>query len=345
MRLPLAALLPQDVCERIGLQPSYRAKQLVTWIQKGAHSYAQMSDLPASLRASLEQRTLIASSRLQNSCKDTDGTVKLSLELFDGHVVEAVLLTDRSGRRTACLSTQVGCAMGCLFCRTGQSYARDCQDYEIVEQLLTIVRRHGAVTNIVFMGMGEPLENTNNLRRAVHVFNWPQGLGIGLRRMTVSSCGVVAGIRDLAAHGPHVRLALSLITADATMRKELMPAAKKHGLTDIKAALLEYQQASGMRVTLEIVLMEGLTDRDKDVAALLDFISPLKVVVNLIPWNAVPGLPFRQSRPAAVRRFRERLRQHSIPVTQRYRRGLRVEGACGQLGFRERRSNASYIGR
>jgi 23S rRNA (adenine2503-C2)-methyltransferase len=243
-------------------------------------------------------------------------------------------LQDGRGRRTACLSTQAGCGMGCAFCRTGlMGLVRNLTAHEIVEQLLHLRRETGDVGNVVFMGMGEPLLNLGQVAAAVGVFAHRDGPGMSLRRITVSTCGIVEGIRRLAEEGPAVRLAVSLVSAVPEIRGRLMPVTRANPLPALREALELYQERTRRRVTLEVVLIDGLTDRDADAEALIEWKGSLGVMVNLIPWNPVPEIDFRESPPERVRRFRERLEAARVPVTERLRKGRGVNGACGQLAI------------
>lgn len=335
----ITALAPEELVGRLGLDSTYRGRQIFRWIhRRKVFDFKLMSDLPLALRERLGSVEALLSLKAGQSLQDTDGTLKVALELEDGAAVEAVLMEDRAGRRTACLSTQVGCGMGCLFCRTGQlGFKRNLTAYELVEQLLELRAGWGEVDNLVFMGMGEPLANLENLRRAVKVFNHAEGLGMSLRRMTLSTCGLAAGIRSLAAAGPPLRLALSLVSADPRLREQLMPISRRNPLPEVRRALLDYQKATGKRITLEIVLMEGVNDRPEDVRKLLEFVrgygaDGLKVMVNLIPWNRTPGYDFREPSGERLQRFSDQIQAAGIAVTTRLKRGRGVTGACGQLG-------------
>jgi adenine C2-methylase RlmN of 23S rRNA A2503 and tRNA A37/regulator of sirC expression with transglutaminase-like and TPR domain len=261
---------------------------------------------------------------------------------------ESVMLPDERGRSTACLSTQVGCGMGCRFCRTGAlGYTRDLLADEIVDQFLLLrsfLRSGGLsslsreLSNVVFMGMGEPLANLDNLHRAVDVLSCLQGSGFSTRRMTVSTCGLVEGIHSLRERKLPVRLAVSLVSADSEVRAGLMPVARSNPLPELRRALLEYQAALGKRITLEIVLMDGINDRPEDVEALVRFVRgepsqpPLRVLINLIPWNPLPDFSYRKPEAKRIEWFQRRIKQTGIPVTTRLSRGSTVCGACGQLG-------------
>ncbi|GHV89007.1 putative dual-specificity RNA methyltransferase RlmN [Spirochaetia bacterium] len=325
--------------------PRFRVKQIFSWISRGVRSFAEMTDLSQSLRADLGERFSLYASEVAARLKDPDGTEKLQISLRDGCLIEAVLLTDGEERRTACLSTQAGCPQGCVFCKTGAlPFRRNLDSAEIVEQFLHL---RGAaadgdadantISNIVIMGMGEPMLNLAELRRAVSVFTASEGFGLSGRRITVSTSGIAAGIRDLADNGPRVRLALSLTTADTALREHLMPVTKSNPLPEVKAALQHYQQCEGRRITLEMVLLGGLNTRREDVDALQAFIRGLDAVINLIPWNPVEGMsfagrPLREPEPGELAAFMAELEQRGIAFTRRYRKGRTIGGACGQLG-------------
>ena len=291
-----------------------------------------MSDLPAALRGLLDSRATISSSVPDAVRRSADGSVKLRLALSDGGMVEAMALSNGRDRRTACLSTQVGCPMGCAFCRTGlMGFRRNLEAHEIVEQFLHLGREAGPIANVVFMGMGEPLLNLDRVRRAVEILHHRDGAGLGLRKLTLSTSGVGSGILELAEKGPAIRLAVSLVSADPAMRASLMPVCRSTPLPALKEALVRYQELTGDRITLEIVLLEGKTDRPEDAEALLRFLPPLSAMVNLIPWNPTPDLPFREPAAERVRLFRARLEEAGVAVAQRFRRGRDLDGACGQL--------------
>jgi 23S rRNA (adenine2503-C2)-methyltransferase len=305
-----------------------------------------MTDLPLKLREELAGRFRLSSSAVTGRYADPDGTVKLSVTLDDGAVIEAVLLTGPGRRRTACLSTQAGCPAACVFCKTGAlGFTRNLSSSEIVEQFL-FLRAEAAgpgnegargIDSIVIMGMGEPLLNLAELRRALAVITAPAGIGFSKRRITVSTCGVTGGIIDLADKGPGVRLALSLTAADETLRRRLMPLTARYPLAAVKEALGYFQRTGGGRVTLEAVLLGGVNTGPEDAAAIADFARGLDAAINLIPWNPVEGLefegrPLREPSAKEVEGFRKRLEALGLTVTRRFRRGRGVMGACGQLG-------------
>jgi len=336
--IPISALLPDELAGTLQVVPAYRGKQIFSWIHdRLVFDFTVMGNLPATLRRDLAGRALPIGLREEARLEDADGTVKFRFRLLDGETIESVILRDRRGRGTACLSTQVGCAMGCLFCRTGSlGFSRNLDAHEIVDQFL-LLRSCGPpdLSSVVFMGMGEPLANLDNLQRTVDVLSYS---GFSPRRVTVSTCGLVEGIRSLGERKLAVRLAISLISADSEVRTKLMPITRSNPLPRLRQALLDYQKGLGKRITLEIVLMAGINDRPEDVEALVSFVQgrggkqPLKVLVNLIPWNPLPEFPYKRPEAKRIEWFEQRIRQAGIPVTTRISRGSAVCGACGQLG-------------
>ncbi|MDR2184852.1 MAG: 23S rRNA (adenine(2503)-C(2))-methyltransferase RlmN [Treponema sp.] len=329
--------------------PSFRSKQIFTALARGALSFGEIHSLPLTLRQELNSRFRLRSSAVSARLEDRDGTVKLQILLEDGLKIEAVLLVspgsirgkdgpEGGGRRTACLSTQAGCPAGCVFCKTGAlSLARNLNSAEIVEQFLHIRSLCPGIDNIVIMGMGEPLFNLGALRKALTVLTSPEGLGISRRRITLSTCGIAGGIRDLAGGGPDLRLALSLTTAEEDLRKRLMPITRSNPLGEVKEALRCYQRIRRRRITLEAVLLGGINTRREDAEAMARFARGLETVVNLIPWNPVEGLcfegrPLREPEEEEAAGFARELGRLGLKVTRRYRKGRGIAGACGQLG-------------
>lgn len=343
MKLALAGLLPDEISDRLSLAASYRGEQVFRWIHRGATDFTSMTDLSAELRDRLAADALVSSTIVQQRFAAPDGSVKLRIGLSDGNAVEAMALEDGSGRRTACLSTQAGCAMACAFCRTGlMGLRRNLTEAEIVEQLLHLERGEGEIANVVFMGMGEPFRNWDAVAKAVAVLHHQAGRGMSLRRITVSTCGIPEGIIRVATEGPDVKLAVSLVSADAEARRSLMPVARTHSLKELKGALTVYQKARTHRITLEVVLIAGRTDREIDVAALTRFIPPLSVMVNLIPWNPAAEIDFREPSAQRIAWYRDALQRAGIPVTERMRKGRGVCGACGQLAVLEHGPDAAH---
>ncbi|MDR1390708.1 MAG: 23S rRNA (adenine(2503)-C(2))-methyltransferase RlmN [Treponema sp.] len=319
-------------------EQKFRAAQLFAWISRGARSFGEMRDLGLSLRKKLDESSALRSSVVAKIETDRDGAVKLGLLLGGGAAVEAVLLP-ANGRYTACLSTQAGCPVGCVFCKTGSlGFLRNLSAAEIVEQFLELdALCAGNVSNIVVMGMGEPLLNLEALRKALEIITSPEGRGLSKRRITISTSGIIAGIAELAEKGPDAELALSITTAREDLRGRLIKGAGPVSLRDLKNALVRWQQKHRRRITLETVLLGGINTGGEDAEALVRFARGLRTVVNIIPWNPVEGLSFEgnalvppaQSETAF---FRRQLESAGLNVTCRFRRGRGISGACGQLG-------------
>jgi 23S rRNA (adenine2503-C2)-methyltransferase len=336
--ISLLGLLPEEIRALIREHPPFRAKQIFKWINRGVSSFHEMTDLALPLREDLHRRFSIRGASITNRLTGGDGTEKLQLRLADGAKVETVLLSGGEGRKTACLSTQAGCPVGCVFCKTGSmGFLRNLSAAEILEQFFLLKGLHRNISNIVIMGMGEPLLNLAELRRALTTLFHPEGLFLSHRRVTVSTCGIVPGIEDLSENGPNVGLALSLTTADDDLRSLLMPITQTYKIPELRKALSCYQRKGGGRITLEAVLLKGINTRKKDARAMISFAAGLETIVNLIPWNPVEGLTF-EGKPLEspshkeVGNFAELLESGGLKVTLRYRKGRSVAGACGQLG-------------
>lgn len=346
----LSGMTLSQITEALCGLPSYRAKQIFSWIARGARSFDEMSNLPHELRKKLAENYAIRKSRVSKTLKDKDGTVKLRLELADGEAIETVLLnaaTDSSGkieknRYTACLSTQAGCPVGCVFCKTGSlGFKRNLEVSEITEQFLhlsdTVNKEGQKISNIVIMGMGEPLLNLNALRLSLEILCNSCGARLSKRKITVSTSGMCSGILEMALHGPEAELALSLTSAREALRNRLMPGTQNDPLAEIKRALRVYREKQGRRITVEMVLLKGINTGEEEAAALTAFVKDIGALVNLIPWNPVEGLSFegkalQTPEEAEIEQFRSMLEQRGITVTRRYRRGRGISGACGQLG-------------
>jgi len=330
----LSGLLPGEIDEVLGYSAGFRSSQVYGWIVKGVPDFSSMTNLPLTERERLASiYGTLRSSSVNAELADEDGSLKLQIRLKDGSAVECVLLEDLEGRKTACLSCQVGCPLGCSFCKTGQlGFLRNLEADEIMEQFYFLKERRGFISNVVFMGMGEPLLNLGAVRKAISLLSDRDGLGMSLRKITISTSGIVPGILDLATNGPKVRLAVSLTTTDEALRSELMPVNKSWGLPLLKAALLSYQEKTGERLTLEAVITGNRNASAESARAFAAWVVPLKSQVNLIAWNAVPGLDFTEPSKAQMRSFAEILKHSGITVVQRMHRGRGVMGACGQLG-------------
>ena len=334
----LAGLSLAELTKLLFSYPPFRSAQIYNWIIRGVISFEEMSNLPAQMRNELSEKYSLIAGKVCSELNDKDGTVKLGIELNDGAVIEGVILTDGKGRKTACLSSQAGCPAGCVFCKTGKlGFKRNLNALEIAGLFLHLKKRENEISHIVIMGMGEPLFNLDELRKAINFFTDSRGLNISKRRITLSTCGIEKGILDLAENGPDIRLAFSLITAREELRRRLMPFSSQTPLPRLKKALLEYQEKRKRRLTLEIVVLRGINTFAEDAEAAAGFARGLDAVINLIPWNQVEGLEFEgrilqapnQKETAA---FAKALEDRGMKVTLRREKGFGISGACGQLG-------------
>lgn len=339
-KVSLSGLFPEEIAKAIQLSPLFRAKQIYEWISKGAESFEQMTNIDKTTRKFLEENVLLRSSKVTEVLKDPDGTIKLQISLSDGLAIETVLLTDKEGRKTACVSCQAGCAMGCAFCQTGRlGLGRNLTAGEIVEEFFFMEKEAGTLDNIVFMGMGEPLQNLDAIRKAVEILTDKKGRGLSPRRITLSTCGLISGIYELAENGPFVRLAISLTTADPALREQLMPVSKGNPLPELKKAIKFYSEKTGKRITLEAALLSGQNTGLESAKRMAEFAAGLDAYINLIPWNPVQGLQFKTPSRKECEEFVKILQNANLKVNLRTRRGVKIGGACGQLG----RSVASSI--
>ena len=325
--------------------PAYRTKQVQHWVYSGlATSFDEMANMPKGLRQRLSDAVSLRAVSPKYEAVSRDGTVKMLFSLRDGRTIESALMrysiaTGRS-RNTVCVSTQVGCPIGCPFCATGQQgYERNLTPGEIIDQVLYYARRlrdqdGSAVDNVVFMGMGEPFLNFDALWQAIEMLNSPRGFGLGARQMTISTAGVVPGIRRLAREGLQVGLAVSLHAADDDLRDRLVPVNRKYPLEKLMTACREYIEATGRRVSFEYALFEGLNDSEEVARALARLIKGMNCHVNLIAGNPTCDAGFRASSKGAVLSFQAELRQRHIPCTLRVRRGIDIDAGCGQLRSR-----------
>jgi len=349
MKQSLAGLSLLQLQECLNHLPKFRASQIYKWILSGKNRFEDMTNIPQALQKVLSERFNIFSSKVIKRLEAAN-TSKIALLLQDNTVIEAVLLSDNKNRLTACLSTQAGCPAMCVFCKTGSlGFKRNLESNEIIEQFLHLKnaaapgKKNGhVIDNIVIMGMGEPLLNLVNLRKAIDVLCDKKGLNLSQRRITFSTCGICEGFFDLAKNGPYPRAALSLVTADEPLRQRLMPITKNNPLNKVKDALLLYQKNGGGRVTLEIPAL-ALKDSgavnlsEKDASLIADFAKGMDTVINIIPWNPVEGLQFEgrdlcEPDKKETDNFIKSLESHKLNVTMRLHKGKKICGACGQLG-------------
>lgn len=334
-KIVLTGLLPDEITSELELSQKFRGMQIFKWIGNGVTDFSRMTNLSNDLRNQLSEKAVLRTSAIANTLKDPDGTIKLQVQLKDDNIIETVLLTDKEGRKTACVSCQAGCAMKCAFCMTGTlGLSRNLEPAEIVEQFLYLESVAGKLDNIVFMGMGEPMQNLPAIRKAIQILCHKDGRALSSKRITLSTCGVVKGIYDLADNGPNIRLAVSLTTANEDLRKELMPVANAdaNNLAELKKAITYYAEKSGKRVTLEAALLHNKNTDSISADNMIKFAKGSDVNINLIPWNPVSCLPFEEPTNAEVKQFVEKLEKARLNVTLRTRRGRKIGGACGQLG-------------
>lgn len=313
----------------------YRAEQVWRWLfQRRATEFAQMSDLPKSLRDELSASFRIWMAETISERQADDGTEKLLLGLNDRQQIECVLIRE-APRRTICISTQVGCAMGCVFCASGlDGVERNLTIGEIVEQMLRLAQRlptEERISHIVVMGMGEPLANLRNLLPALEQATSDCGLGISARRITISTVGLPAGIRQLASEQQPYHLAISLHAPNDELRNQLVPVNRQIGIESIMEAAEEYFQATKRRLTFEYVLLADINDRPEHAQQLVTLLRGKTALLNVIPYNPVAGLPYATPSPRAIRQFRGILLAGGVQVKFRQRRGDRIDAACGQL--------------
>jgi 23S rRNA (adenine2503-C2)-methyltransferase len=321
-------LLSQTLSE-LG-QPSYRLNQVWKWTAQGAASYAEMTDLPRSLRNALTENVPFSTLTPGLETTARDGTVKTLLHTADGRPLEAVLMRYRDGRRSLCLSSQSGCPLTCRFCATGSMrFGRNLTAWEILDQALHF-RRMTAVDHAVFMGMGEPLMNLDSVLAACARL---PDLGITHRRTAISTVGWIPGIDQLTADPRPIRLALSLHAADEALRSELMPVNDRYSLRDVLAACRRHYERKRRKVFVEYVMLGGVNDSHVQARQLADVLEPWIYKVNLIPFNPTDS-PYEGSSAKAIQAFRDELERHGLDATVRLTRGRDIDAACGQLAAR-----------
>ncbi len=331
----ILGLSPEQLTEaaKPELLRSYQARQIMAWIyQRGIADFSAMTDLGSPLRKRLSERFSITRLSVKRMEVSADGTRKLLLTAPDGQSFECVLIPGRN-RLTACLSSQAGCRLGCAFCATGAiGFGRNLTVAEMAEQLLRLkALANTPVTNAVFMGMGEPLDNYHNVLAAARLINSPQGFGLGARHITISTAGLVPGIGRLAEEPEQFKLAVSLNAADDAVRNRLMPVNRKYPLGDLLKAVKRYVSRTGKLVTFEYVLISGINDRQVDARNLGRLLKRTPSKVNLIPYNGPPSGIFAPPPPDSVRKFHRTLSQLHPKVTIRASKGRDISAACGML--------------
>jgi len=317
-------------CEELGY-PAFRGRQIADWLyKKGVRDLDAMTNLPAAMLERLKVEASIGRSDVLKQSRSADGTTKFLLRLVDGETIESVLLP-YPDRTSVCVSSQVGCAVGCLFCATAEcGLVRNLKAGEIVDQVLTLQERGGRrVTHVVFMGMGEPLANLSNVLKAIELLH--DEVGISMRRLTISTVGITPAIKKLAEMNLQLTLAVSLHAPNDALRQTIIPMAARYPLSELLQACREYVDRTKRRITFEYLLLADINDsleQARDVARLL---KGMLCHVNLIPYNKVLGKKFERPSQQKLRMFKATLEQAGIEVTQRIERGHAISGACGQL--------------
>lgn len=322
----------QNLVKELG-QPAFRAKQLNEWIhEKNVCSFDEMTNLPVAMREKLSERFSFNVPVELVKQVSKDGSRKYLLQFADGVSVETVGMPNRN-KLAVCISSQAGCAMGCAFCATGLAgLSRSLTAQEMVDQVLHVSRDFGErVTSVVFMGQGEPFANFDSTIDALRALNDPDGLAIGARHLTVSTCGVIPGIRRFAELPEQFTLAISLHSAVQGTRNQLMPGVKKYTLPRLHEAIQLYVEKTGRRPTYEFAMIDGINDTNPEMQALIDFCAGTLCHVNLIQLNNIPDSPFRPSPIEKVETLQRRLTMHGVETTIRNSRGSDIDAACGQL--------------
>ena len=325
-------------CDAHGVPP-YRADQIRQWIfGKRVNDFADMHDIPAAVRKQLAEEFDFWSGRIVRHQVSSDRTEKLLLEMREGDLVECVLMRE-TDRATVCISTQVGCGMGCVFCASGlDGVKRNLSTGEILEQVLRVDRllsKEERITNVVVMGMGEPLANLRSLLPALDTLNEKGGMGLGARRITISTVGLPEKMRELARHGTPYNLAVSLHAPDDALRTEIVPTNKRTGIDAILEAAEEYFVETGRRVTYEYVLLAGKNDGPEQAKQLAKLLRNHVAHVNLIPMNPVAPIDLTAPAEPRTKMFAEMLEHGGVNVTVRKRKGADIDAACGQLRLTE----------
>ena len=312
-------------------EPSFRAGQVFTWLHRGAGSFDEMTDLPKKLRESLAAKARITRPAVERKqCSALDGTIKYLWRLGDGNCIETVLMRYHHGN-TVCISSQVGCRMGCAFCAsTLGGKVRDLTPSEMLDQVLFTQLDSGApISNIVLMGIGEPLDNFDTVLRFLALVNHPDGLNIGMRHISLSTCGLTDKIDKLAEHQLQLTLSVSLHAPDDETRSRIMPVNRAVGVEKLLAACRRYFERTGRRISYEYAMIGGVNDHDWQADLLAERLKGLPSHVNLIPLNEVKESPLKPSRRVAA--FQKRLEGHGITVTVRRKLGGDIDASCGQL--------------
>ena len=319
-----------DVLKAMG-QPAFRGKQVFTWLHKGARSFEEMTNLPKALRDQLAAECILTVSKVaRKQVSHQDGTMKYLWELSDGNCIESVLMRYHHGN-TVCISSQVGCRMGCAFCAsTIAGKVRDLTPAEMLDQVLFTQLDSGMeISNIVLMGIGEPMDNLDTVLKFLELVNHPDGMNIGMRHISLSTCGVIPGIRRLAESNLQLTLSVSLHAPDDETRSRIMPVNRAYHVDDLFAACHDYFRRTGRRISFEYAMIDGINDNDWQADLIAKRLKGMPGHVNLIPLNDVVESPFKPSKRVAA--FQRRLESHGITATVRRSLGGDIDASCGQL--------------
>ncbi|MBR5094271.1 MAG: 23S rRNA (adenine(2503)-C(2))-methyltransferase RlmN [Oscillospiraceae bacterium] len=335
MSKDILSMLPGEIEEELTAmgEPKYRAKQVFRWLHRGVRDFDGMSDLPKALREKMKARyTLYQPKVLSKQVSQIDGTIKYLWELYDGNAVETVVMSYKHGN-TVCVSSQVGCRQGCAFCAsTIGGLVRCLEPSEILDEVLFSQLESGKPTsNIVLMGIGEPLDNFENVMRFLELVNHPDGMDIGMRHISLSTCGITERFDDLAARDLQLTLSVSLHAPDDETRSKIMPANRGRGIRQLMEACRRYYDRTGRRISFEYAMIDGVNDTERHARLLAKEARSIAAHVNLIPLNHVEERQFQPSTPGHMRAFIKILEEEGVNVTVRRRLGSDVDASCGQL--------------
>jgi 23S rRNA (adenine2503-C2)-methyltransferase len=345
----LKAIVLSELQEQLRVlgEPSYRAGQIVEWLyKKRVHAIDKMTNLSLPLRKRIAEKFSLSKMEVVRVLGARDTTRKFLFRLADGNLIESVLIPaslalygGRSDRLTICVSTQVGCAYGCKFCASGlEGFSRNLSPSEIVDQLIAVESESAEkIDNVVFMGMGEPLANLENVLRGIRIINAEWGLGIGARHITISTSGLAPQIRKLAEESLQIRLAVSLHAATDEVRNRIMPINRRYNIETLLSACDYYSTRKKQRLTFEYILIADVNDSDEQAYLLSRYAKKLSAKVNLIPYNSVSGLPWTRPSEKRQKKFLSILRADGIPTTLRREKGHDIDAACGQLRLQTQR--------
>ena len=334
MKTDILSLYPEELRNDIKAlgQPSFRADQITDWLLKGVRSFEEMKNLPKELIPVLREKYRLYEPVIIDKRISTDGTIKYLFELYDKNAVETVIMRYRYGN-TVCVSSQVGCRQGCAFCAsTIGGLVRNLSASEILDEVVFACKDSGLkISNIVMMGIGEPLDNFENVARFLRLVNDPRGMNIGMRHITISTCGITERFDDLASLGYPVTLSLSLHAPDDATRSKIMPANRNRGVDRIIDECTRFYETTGRRISFEYAMIRNVNDTDAQAHMLADRAKKAHAHVNLIPLNYVSERDLHPSDPVTIKRFKEILESRGVNVTVRRKLGNDVEASCGQL--------------